>query len=161
MCKKFNVSLHRKINTIMKYSKTLTILLFSSLITLYSCNEKTNSPKKVEETPRPFVPAVPEPSKNVGFVYHYTCSKGCAGGSGSAANCSNCGSLLVHNQAFHNNANSKSTNAPFSSQPADPAKNVAGVWHYTCEKGCVGGAGAAGNCGACGSALAHNQAYHQ
>ena len=44
--------------------------------------------------------------------------------------------------------------------PAEPAQNAAGVWHYTCAKGCAGGAGAAGNCATCGGPLAHNQAYH-
>jgi hypothetical protein len=36
-------------------------------------------------------------------VFHYVCSKGCAGGSGGAGNCSRCGAELAHNAAFHNN----------------------------------------------------------
>lgn len=44
--------------------------------------------------------------------------------------------------------------------PAEPAQNAAGVWHYTCPKGCAGGAGSAAACATCGSTLAHNQAYH-
>jgi len=36
-------------------------------------------------------------------IYHYTCIKGCFGGSGTASNCTNCGTTLVHNQAFHTN----------------------------------------------------------
>ncbi|MBK8954152.1 MAG: hypothetical protein IPM34_01160 [Saprospiraceae bacterium] len=43
----------------------------------------------------------------------------------------------------------------------EPAQNAKGVWHYTCPKGCEGGAGAQGNCAKCGTALAHNAAYHQ
>jgi len=39
---------------------------------------------------------------NANGQYHYTCSKGCAGGSGKAGNCSNCGNTLAHNAAFHN-----------------------------------------------------------
>ncbi len=42
----------------------------------------------------------------------------------------------------------------------EPAQNAEGVWHYTCGKGCAGGAGAAGNCATCGGPLAHNAAYH-
>lgn len=36
-------------------------------------------------------------------VFHYICESGCAGGSGSAGNCSTCGNALAHNAAFHNN----------------------------------------------------------
>ena len=144
----------------MKFFKILTILLFSTVITLYSCNEKSNSSKKVEETPKPYVSPTPKSSKNVGVVYHYTCSKGCQGGSDTATNCSNCGTLLVHNQAFHNNTNSTPTNAPFNPQTTNSGKNAAGIWHYTCVNGCAGGAGTAGNCNTCGNPLAHNQSYH-
>ncbi|MBK9109469.1 MAG: hypothetical protein IPM92_14125 [Saprospiraceae bacterium] len=44
---------------------------------------------------------------------------------------------------------------------AEPAQNAKGVWHYTCPKGCPGGAGAQGKCAKCGSDLAHNAGYHQ
>ena len=47
-----------------------------------------------------------------------------------------------------------------TSNTAEPSQNAGGVWHYTCNNGCAGGAGAAGNCATCGEALAHNQAYH-
>jgi len=50
---------------------------------------------------------------------------------------------------------------PVSGPPPSPAQNAKGVWHFTCEKGCDGGAGAAGSCPKCGAALVHNQAYHQ
>ncbi len=158
----------------MKYLKILAILLFSSVISFFACKDNTNSPKK--ETPKPFKvsnsptptnatnpnAATPESSQNAGGVWHYTCSKGCAGGAGSAVNCDTCGGPLAHNQAYHANANSTPTPTPFITPPAaEPGKNTAGVWHYTCGKGCVGGAGAAGNCSTCGGTLTHNTAYHQ
>ncbi|MFT4697164.1 MAG: hypothetical protein ACI9SJ_000280 [Flavobacteriaceae bacterium] len=145
----------------MKYAKILIILFFSSIITLYSCNEKAKEPKKVEETPKTIESTTPEASKSNGEVYHYTCNKGCAGGAAAAGNCGTCGNTLAHNQAFHNKTNSTPNNTPFNTQPSDPGKNTAGIWHYTCAKGCADGAVAAGNCGACGNTLAHNQAYHQ
>jgi hypothetical protein len=43
---------------------------------------------------------------------------------------------------------------------AEPPQNAAGVWHYTCPKGCAGGAGAASPCSQCGTTLVHNQTYH-
>ena len=43
------------------------------------------------------------PAQNAAGVYHYTCSNGCAGGSGSAGNCATCGAALAHNTAYHNN----------------------------------------------------------
>ncbi len=42
----------------------------------------------------------------------------------------------------------------------EPPQNAAGVWHYTCPKGCEGGAGTATACAKCGTTLAHNQVYH-
>lgn len=45
---------------------------------------------------------VPEPAQNASGVWHYTCSNGCAGGAGSAVACSQCGSMLAHNPAYHN-----------------------------------------------------------
>ena len=47
-------------------------------------------------------PAAPAPAQNAMGVYHYTCAKGCFGGSGTASNCTNCGGQLAHNQAYHN-----------------------------------------------------------
>ncbi len=49
---------------------------------------------------------------------------------------------------------------PPPAPPKEPAKNAKGVWHYTCSKGCKGGAGAVGPCEKCGATLAHNAAYH-
>ena len=149
----------------MKYFKILSILLFSSVIFFYACNNKTDSQKK--ETSKPFkqVPlnttTTSQASQNAEGVWHYFCRKGCAGGSGAAGNCSTCGSTLTHNQAYHTNTNKTPTNAPFNQSSAETGKNSAGVWHYTCVKGCSGGAAATGNCGSCGGNLTHNQAYHQ
>jgi hypothetical protein len=54
------------------------------------------------------------------------------------------------------------TETPTNTPPptAEPAQNDKGVWHYTCPKGCAGGAGSAVPCAKCGTTLAHNQAYH-
>ncbi|MBK8568080.1 MAG: hypothetical protein IPN76_33405 [Saprospiraceae bacterium] len=54
---------------------------------------------------------------------------------------------------------------PAAANPAtpptpEPAQNAAGVWHYTCPKGCAGGAGSAVACAKCGTTLAHNASYH-
>jgi len=162
----------------MKYFKILTILLFSSFISFYSCNDNTNSQKQETKEPSEVLdsltlknattpnPATLEAPQNAGGVWHYTCSKGCAGGAGSAINCNTCGDLLVHNSAYHANSNSTPTNAPYANPPAtpptaEPSQNAAGVWHYTCGKGCAGGSGSASACGACGGTLTHNTAYHQ
>lgn len=51
-------------------------------------------------------------------------------------------------------------NANPATPTPEPAQNAAGVWHYTCPKGCAGGAGSAVACPKCGSTLAHNAAYH-
>lgn len=121
-------------------------------------------------------------------VFHYICPKNCAGSGGSAAGtCPVCGTAYEHNQAYHNQPTSTTVptgettpdgrpiekmivpgsttpgTAPANTPPAtpEPAQNAAGVWHYTCPKGCAGGAGSAVACGTCGSTLAHNTAYHQ
>lgn len=144
----------------MKFFKILALLIFSSIISFYACNNNTKTQKK--ETAKPMkIIDLPTPTLT-GSVWHYTCSKGCAGGAGSAVNCNTCGTLLVHNQAYHANTNSTPTTTPFSTPPAAASgKNTSGVWHYTCGNGCAGGSGTAGNCGNCGGALAHNTAYHQ
>lgn len=48
-------------------------------------------------------PNQPEPARNSLGVYHYTCTNGCNGGAGSAVNCKECGKVLAHNTAYHNN----------------------------------------------------------
>ncbi len=51
------------------------------------------------------------------------------------------------------------TTPPATPTP-EPAQNATGVWHYTCPKGCEGGAGSAEACAKCGTTLVHNTAYH-
>ena len=162
----------------MKYFKIIAILLFSTVISFYACDNKTkaakqetSNPLEVKDSPAPQKAATPNPTtleaaQNAGGVWHYTCIKGCAGGAGSAVNCTTCGNPLAHNQAYHANANNTLNTSPFASPPptapaAEPSRNSAGVWHYTCGKGCIGGSGTAGPCGNCGETLAHNTAYHQ
>lgn len=53
-------------------------------------------------SPNPLTIPTNSDGPNANGQYHYTCSKGCAGGSGKAGNCSNCGNTLAHNAAFHN-----------------------------------------------------------
>ncbi|WP_435413032.1 hypothetical protein [Psychroserpens mesophilus] len=163
----------------MKSFKVLTILLFSSLLFLSSCNDASKTSKTdnsattktVDPATNPTTTpkaATTEPAQNASGVWHYTCRIGCPGGAGTAEKCTNCGNILAHNTAYHGNANTTS-NAPFanpSTTPAptpttpEPAQNSAGVWHYTCTNGCAGGAGAAGTCSTCSGKLAHNTAYH-
>ena len=156
----------------MKNFNRLAIVLFCSAIFFYGCKDKTttNTPQKVEPQPIDFSKppsqqntSTTEPAQNASGVWHYTCSNGCAGGAGSAVNCSSCGNLLAHNSAYHSNSNNTPTNDIFNNTPTttNTGQNAAGVWHYTCDNGCAGGAGAAGNCGNCGAELAHNSAYHQ
>lgn len=168
----------------MKHFK-IVFLLLCSVTFLYSCKEEAKAPEENTNTvneganstdflnaiaPSNGASSTPqtEPAQNAAGVWHYTCAKGCAGGAGTAVNCATCGSLLQHNQAYHGNP----TNTPMATtnptptttpptQQAEPAQNAAGVWHYTCGKGCAGGSGTAEPCKSCGTLLAHNQAYHQ
>ena len=165
----------------MNYFKILTILLLSSVISFYGCSDNADATKKeareslnvsdVATQPNAATPnaATPEPPQNADGVWHYTCNAGCAGGAGGAGNCATCGGALAHNQAYHGkgNANANINNGaptvipPVTPPPTvEPAQNAAGVWHYTCGKGCTGGAGTAGTCDTCGGTLAHNSAYH-
>ncbi len=100
-------------------------------------------------------------------VQHYICPNNCQGRGGAAqGNCPVCGTAYLHNQAFHaNDAQNQATPPPTptpnpATPTAEPAQNAAGVWHYTCAKGCAGGAGTATACSSCGGTLAHNAAYH-
>lgn len=47
-------------------------------------------------------PSTPEPAQNAAGTWHYTCPNGHTGGAGSATACGECGTTLVHNQAYHN-----------------------------------------------------------
>ncbi len=113
-------------------------------------------------------PPATEPAQNATGVWHYTCSKGCAGGSGTATACAKCGTTLVHNTSYHPPkptpaATNTPAGAPGTTTPPkpEPAQNTAGVWHYTCSGGCAGGAGTAADCSKCGKKLTHNATYHQ
>jgi len=165
----------------MKYSKILALLFLCSVFSIYACKDKSSEDRKqkaresieVADTPAPPnavlpppPPTTPEPAQNADGVWHYTCSKGCAGGAGAVGNCATCGGPLAHNSAYHANAanNTQPTTPitpPITPPTTEPAQNAAGVWHYTCSNGCAGGAGAVGNCATCGGKLAHNTAYHQ
>lgn len=164
----------------MKFYKIFTILLLGLVCSFYACKNNADTSKQEEQAPLDIsdTPIPPNPAdanlpgQNADGVWHYTCSKGCAGGAASAGNCAVCGEPLAHNPAYHASANSAPTTDPttptITTSPtttpapnATPGQNAAGVWHYTCSKGCAGGAGSAGNCAVCGGPLAHNPAYHQ
>jgi hypothetical protein len=113
-----------------------------------------------------------EPPQNAKGVWHYTCSKGCAGGGGSAAPCAKCGTVLAHNTKYHGDVPTPAPStsvtpganqtvaAPPTPKP-EPPQNAKGVWHYTCADGCAGGGGAIAPCTKCSKPLAHNPVYHQ
>lgn len=61
----------------------------------------TPGAENLTAVPPPAAPATPEPAQNAAGVWHYTCPNGHAGGSGSATACSECGTTLVHNTAYH------------------------------------------------------------
>jgi hypothetical protein len=127
-------------------------------------------------TAQPTVASQPqptEPAQNAQGVWHFTCPKGCKGGAGANGPCPKCSTPLVHNQAYHAGATPPPVQAvgvnptvptTASTQPQqnpEPAQNAKGVWHFTCPKGCAGGAGTTSACAKCGTTLAHNVAYHQ
>lgn len=147
------------------------VLLLALAATFVACSnsgEQNTTNTNLGPAPAPIdpttvaPPTVPDqPAMNAAGVYHYTCPNGCTGGAGSAQPCATCGSMLAHNQAYHNTSPAQTfspTNTP--QQQQSPAQNSVGVYHYTCPSGCAGGAGSAQPCGTCGSMLAHNQAYH-
>lgn len=168
----------------MKYRSTISIVALFSILLFAACKNdgdaardaavQSVTPAPADATAAP--PATPqpgqEPPQNAAGVWHYTCPKGCEGGAGAATACAKCGTTLTHNQAYHATAASP-TAAPISvggdnqmtpvtpPPTQEPAQNAKGVWHYTCSKGCEGGAGSAIACAKCGATLAHNQAYHQ
>ena len=140
--------------------------------------ENTNAQNQVN------IPAGPD-----GIVHHYICEK-MDGGFGTAAGaCPKCGAAMAHNSAFHAQPQGGPQNTPnvtiqnqngatlpstisttpppglggpqAAPPPVEPPQNANGVWHYTCPKGCTGGAGGASPCGLCGTTLVHNTAYHQ
>lgn len=135
-------------------------------------NKTPSLPNNTNTTQTTPPPVNQEPAQNSDGIWHFTCSNGCTGGAGSAENCKTCGTLLVHNASYHNqdpNTTMPQQNIPTpetkivipDQNTPEPAQNATGIWHYTCEKGCPGGAGTATACVTCGTTLAHNTAYHQ
>ena len=174
----------------MKFSHLLIIALFGSFVTVVSCNDKKEDPASQTTTVTPDINATAQDPTLVastpaagGSEFHFKCPKNCEGGGASnKGNCPICGTELVHNQAFHNqapgaegsspqtpiqidptNASPSTVSATPTPKPtqAEPAQNAKGIWHWTCAKGCEGGAGGAGNCAKCGGPLSHNSTYHQ
>lgn len=155
----------------MKYLILLSLIFCVSI----SCKNESKTLRDQAPAPNTSITA-PAATNTSGVVQHYICPKACAGSGGdSAGTCPVCGSAYQHNQAYHNqpqtSTNSNEGLSPIIQQPAgstttpaattaEPAQNDAGVWHYTCNNGCAGGAGSAIACASCGSTLAHNQAYH-
>jgi hypothetical protein len=65
----------------------------------FHSNTNSNNNKSL---PIPFTsPPATNAGQNTAGVWHYTCSNGCAGGSGTTGNCASCGAALAHNQAYH------------------------------------------------------------
>lgn len=144
----------------MKNFTTLTLLLTTIVIFFAACNNNAKKTEPKAATPNSIMA---EPPQNAAGVWHYICSKRCAGGSGAEGSCTNCGAPLLHNTLYHANTNNTapSLGAPFATPPTSaPGQNAAGIWHYSCDKGCAGGSATAGNCVSCGNTLTHNQAYH-
>lgn len=171
----------------MKLSNLLVLVQFSFFIVLTACNDKKMDPASESATITLDSNGIQDPalaasSAVSGSEFHFKCPKNCeGGGSTNKGNCPICGTELEHNQAFHSqsagtegvspensikvdpiNATGAETNPVTTVQPPAPsaAQNAKGIWHFTCPKGCEGGAGAAGKCPKCGGDLAHNQAYH-
>ena len=152
----------------------ITLLAFAALFLTVSCKQDAKSGAGTDAAGASPNPAATEVA---GTVKHYICPNNCAGSGGDAAGtCAVCGAEYLHNDAFHNQPGqqpaptptpqvqtSPSMTTPSITPPpsTDPPQNAAGVWHYTCAKGCAGGSGAMGKCATCGGDLAHNAAYHQ
>ncbi len=86
--------------------------------TEYQHNDAYHQQPGQQPTPQPSAPAVADPAssgqspviqmppsndppQNAKGVWHYTCPKGCLGGSGAAGPCPKCGEQLAHNAAYH------------------------------------------------------------
>lgn len=64
--------------------------------------QQTTTPQQTT-VPNPQTQPQPaaEPAQNTAGVWHYICSKGCTGGSGTRGLCAKCGAGMDHNQAYH------------------------------------------------------------
>ena len=164
----------------MQFKSVLSIAVLGCFSLFFACKNDEKAAKDVTlltegnttapeaanpaATPAPAT-ATPEPPQNAAGVWHYTCTKGCAGGAGAAVACATCNATLVHNPVYHGKPAAAGDQAGAPGQApapkaAEPPQNAAGVWHFTCPKGCAGGAGAATPCATCGTKLEHNKAYH-
>ena len=136
------------------------LVLFVGMLTFASCVERGKPIEKVETTT----------TTNDKSITHYVCPKGHAGSDVQGA-CPECGSVYLHNQAFHGNGglsipqpalqdpfNTNST--PANTAPA-AAQNAYGDYHYICPNGHPKGAGSASKCTVCDANLVHNQVYHK
>lgn len=170
----------------MKLSPFLFLAILGLSVSLVACNNKKDDASTQEETtvsPEGTTTTgndmMADPAANpstgttasAGGVQHYTCPKaGCTGGGAAQGKCPICGTDLVHNQEFHNQAGANAGTSPAnpiqiqqpgSTPPAGDGKNAKGEYHYKCTKeGCTGGGPTQVACPVCGSPTAHNQAYH-
>ena len=62
---------------------------------------QTITPDPANNTTQPQITPTTEPAQNAAGVYHYVCSAGHPGGSGTMDNCAVCGAQLVHNDKYH------------------------------------------------------------
>ena len=150
----------------MKFMTTLAAGCLVCALALFSCQNNSESVR--DQAVQSVAPAAGAAAASMapGGIAHYICPNNCAGSGGAeAGNCQVCGTAYTHNQAFNDQQQPDPAASPpvtiNQPQTPEPAKNAAGVYHYTCSNGCAGGAGAAGNCPSCGNPLAHNQAYHE
>lgn len=141
--------------------KLISIFLLFSLVFSFSCKQE-----KAKE--------IINKNNISSSAKHYICANKCENsGSDVAGNCPTCKTPYTHNQAFHNGEFLKSgpikvqSNTPLPNSntntlnnTVEPAQNINGVYHYTCENGCNGGSGTASQCVSCGKILVHNTLYH-
>ncbi|MFN7116279.1 MAG: hypothetical protein ACK4TA_05730 [Saprospiraceae bacterium] len=64
-------------------------------------NPQQVTPQQTPQVQTVQTPQTQEPAQNAAGVWHYICSKGCEGGSGTRGMCAKCGAGLDHNQAYH------------------------------------------------------------
>lgn len=161
----------------------LLLLVFLSLAVISCNNDDTKSEEATatEGSPQITINGMDTPGQTggavasaTGAVHHYICPNNCAGSGGPAdGKCPVCGTQYKHNDAFHQTAQGADQPVEIKPNPdqkvtlegqqktPEPAQNAKGVWHYTCPKGCAGGAGTMTACAKCGTQLQHNTVYHQ
>ena len=95
-------------------STILSILVLAAIVCFTACKNEKKEEAAPAPTEAPAAPAAteiqatppppqqsPEPAQNTKGVWHYTCAKGCEGGSGTQGTCAKCGGPLQHNTAYH------------------------------------------------------------